>query len=210
MGFIPTEIWTYIVLYFSTIILGNAVAFSAFVVAFLGGLGPWGMLGVTVTVTLADLSGDSLWFILGKKLCGTKIGNFIKSHLPHHDLIAKHIHEDSLKWLYLSKFLSSVTAPFLFLLGWSQNVSMRKFFEANVKTTIFWIAILLVGSSIIGSGLLPFVSADFFKKIEFTVTVVVVSIFIFQFLVKYLSKKPLIKNFLKKISGLNGTSEPKP
>lgn len=196
---LPTALWAYIVLYFSIIIFGNAVAFSAFILAFLGGLGPWGMLLVTLTVVLADLSGDSLWFALGKKLRDTKSGNFIKRHLPHHNLIEKHLHEDSLKWLYVSKFVSSVTAPFLFLLGWSQNVSWKKFFKANIKTTIFWVLILITASTIIGSGLLPFVSAESFKKIEVTATIVVVIIVFFQFLMKYLAKKTAIRNFFKKI-----------
>ncbi|MBI3589331.1 MAG: hypothetical protein HY093_02890 [Candidatus Liptonbacteria bacterium] len=200
-SFIPTQIWTYLVLYFSTILLGNAVAFSAFILAFLGGLGPWGMLSVAITVALADLSGDSLWFLLGRTLRDTKTGNFIKRHLPHHDLISKHIHEDSLKWLYLSKFLTSVTAPFLFLLGWSGNVSLKKFFKANIRTTFFWIAILLFVSTVIGSGLLPFVSPKFFRKIEVTISMVVVFIVIFQILMKYLTKKPAVRNFFKKLAG---------
>jgi len=204
-AYLPTALWAYIILYFSIIIFGNAVAFSAFILAFLGGLGRWGMLLVTLTVVLADLSGDSLWFTLGKKLRDTKVGNFIKRHLPHHNLIQKHLHEDSLKWLYVSKFVSSVTAPFLFLLGWSQNISWKKFFEANVKTTIFWALILLATSTIIGSGLLPFISPESFEKIEVTITIVVVFIIIFQFLVKYIAKKPKIKNYFKKILGyVNG------
>jgi len=203
---LPTALWAYIVLYFSIIIFGNAVAFSAFILAFLGGLGRWGMLLVTLTVILADLSGDTLWFTLGKKLRDTKPGNFIKRHLPHHDLIQKHLHEDSLKWLYVSKFVSSVTAPFLFLMGWSQNVSWKKFLEANLKTTIFWVLILLTASTVIGSGLLPFVSAESFKKIEVTITVVVVVIIIFELLMKYLSKKPAIKNFFKKILSLTNSN----
>lgn len=199
---IPAELWTYIVLYFSIIIFGNAVAFSAFVLAFLGGLGPSGMMFVIITVILADLSGDGLWFTLGKKLRDTKIGHFIKRHLPHHNLISRHIHENSLKWLYVSKFISSVTAPFLFLLGWSQNVSWKKFWEANFKTTLFWVAILLTASTVIGSGLLPFVSPESFKKAEVTITFVVIVVVIFQFLIKYLTKKPKVKNFFKKFFGL--------
>ncbi len=199
---IPSELWTYIVLYFSIIILGNAVALSAFLLAFLGGLGPSGLLFVIITVTLADLGGDSLWFTLGKTLHGTKVGNFIKNHLPNHDLIYKHIHEDSLKWLYLSKFISSITAPFLFLLGWSQNVSFKKFFEANVKTTVFWVVILLVATVIIGSGLLPFASAKFFRHLEVMGGTIVVLVIALQFLLKYLTKKPAIKNFFKKITSV--------
>ena len=201
-AYLPTALWAYIVLYFSVIIFGNAVAFSAFILAFLGGLGKWGMLLVTLTVILADLSGDTLWFTLGKKLRDTRTGNFIKRHLPHHDLIQKHLHEDSLKWLYVSKFVSSVTAPFLFLMGWSQNVSWKKFLEANLKTTIFWVLILLTASTIIGSGLLPFVSAESLRKIEVTITIVVVVIIIFELLMKYLSRKPAIKNFFKKLLGI--------
>lgn len=201
-AYLPTALWAYIVLYFSIIIFGNAMAFSAFILAFLGGLGQWGMALVILTVILADLSGDTLWFTLGKKLRDTRAGNFIKRHLPHHDLIQKHLHEDSLKWLYFSKFVSSVTAPFLFLLGWSQNISWKKFFAANIKTTIFWVLILLAASTVIGSGLLPFVSPESFKKVEVSITIVVVFIIIFQFLIKYIAKKPKIKNYFKKLLGL--------
>ncbi len=200
---IPGALWTYIVLYFSIIIFGNVVALSAFLLAFIGGLGPWGMLNVTITVLLADVSGDSLWFTLGKKLYGTKTGNFIKNHLPHQNLIKQHVDKDSLKWLYISKFVSSVTSPFLFLVGWSQNVSFKAFYEAVSKTTLFWICVLLVSSSVIGSGLLPFVTIDSFRQIEFTITTIVILVVVFQILMKYLTKKPATKNFFKKIFGLS-------
>ncbi len=199
--FIPGAFWTYVVLFFSIIILGNTLAFSALLLAFLGGLGRWGMFSVTLTIILADLSGDSLWFLLGKTLHNTKLGNFIKRHLPHNELIERHLHEDSLKWLYLSKFISSVTAPFLFLLGWSQNVSTKKFFKTNLTTTIVWIVILLVGSTVVGSGLLPFVTAESLKKAEVTITIIVITVFALQILLRYLSKKTAFKNFIKKIVG---------
>ena len=199
---IPGELWTYIVLYFSIIILGNSVTLSAFLLAFLGGLGPWGMLSVTITTILADLTGDTFWFTLGRKLHGTKFGNLIKNHLPHHELIHKHVDKDSLKWLYVSKFLSSFTAPFLFLVGWSQKVEYDHFFKAVYKTTAFWIFVLITTSTVIGSGLLPFVTIKSFRKLEIVITTIVVLTIALEILMKYLSKKPAIKNFFKKAFGL--------
>ncbi len=194
---IPSEFYTYLAIYFSTILIGNAAAFSTFLLAFLGRFGHWGMLYVILTVLAADISADNLWYFSGRWLHNTKFGNFIKNHLPHHDLIYKHIHEDNLKWLYLSKFVSSTSAPFLFLVGWTQSVSFKKFFRISLKTIVVWLGLMITSTTAIGLGLLPLQSIKLFKNLEVTIIIVVILFIAFEFLLKYLSKKSIIKNLLK-------------
>lgn len=198
---IPSAFFTYLAIYFSTILIGNAAAFSTFILAFLGRLGHWGFLYVIITVFLADVSADLLWYSLGRWLHNTKIGNFIKNHLPHHDLIYKRVHEGNLKWLYLAKFVSSTSAPFLFLIGWSQSVNFKKFFHLSIRTIIVWLGIMIISTTAISLGLLPFQSQKFFRNLEVTITVIVVLFIGFEFLLKYLSKITAIRNFLKKLGG---------
>lgn len=198
---IPGEFYTYLAIYFSTILIGNAAAFSTFILAFLGRFGHWGLLYVIIIVFLADISTDNLWYFSGRWLHNTKIGNFIKNHLPHHDLIHKHIHEGNLKWLYLAKFVSSTSAPFVFLIGWSQSVNFKKFFHLSIRTVIVWLGLMIISTTAIGLGLIPFQSIKFFKNLEVTIVVVVILFIGFEFLLKFLSKNPTIRNFLKKALG---------
>ncbi|MEK7181430.1 MAG: hypothetical protein AAB738_03845 [Patescibacteria group bacterium] len=200
---IPSEFYTYLAIYFSTIIIGNAAAFSTFILAFLGRFGHWGFLYVIITVLLADISADCLWYFSGRWLHNTKFGNFIKNHLPHHDLIYKHVHEGNLKWLYLAKFVSSTSAPFLFLIGWSQSLNFKKFFHLSIRTIIVWLGLMIISTTALSLGLLPFQSIKFFKNLEVTITAIAILFIGFEFLLKFLSKKPAIRNFLKKLGGLN-------
>ena len=72
----------YFIIYVATIFLGNISAFVSFWVIAEGYFGAWGVPALILTIFLADLSGDLLWYSLGRGTRNTRFGNWIRRRLP--------------------------------------------------------------------------------------------------------------------------------
>lgn len=166
-GFLASEnhFLAYFFLYAAIIFLGNVAAFVGFWLVMNNYLGPSGIFYFIFVFFMADASGDLLWYSLGRALRDTRVGNFIKNHLPHHQKIEDHLQKNSRRWMMLSKFIYASTFPIVFLIGWTK-VDFPKFFKYSLTAIIIWIPVFLVVSYGLISSLSFFGAADLFKKVE--------------------------------------------
>jgi len=131
----------YFLLYVVGVFFGNVAAFFGFWLVLRGYLGPWGIVFVLLAVFLADLTGDILWYSLGRALRGTRAGEFVKNHLPHHEHLERHLAEKSDHWVFLSKFIAVSSSAIIFMIGWC-NADFKKFFRTAVLAVAVWLPVL--------------------------------------------------------------------
>ena len=136
----------YFVIYISTIFLGNISAFTGFWIVFQGFLGNWGIPLLMLTVFIAAVSGDILWYSLGSALRETSFGNFIRNRIPNHDAIEEKIKTKGERWLIFSKFLYAASFPIVFSIGWSR-IGLKRFMKISIIAASIWPLILLGLSS---------------------------------------------------------------
>lgn len=155
----------YLGTYLSIIIVGNVVSFATLWLAFQGELDFKNFLGVVGLVLFADISGDLAWYWLGRKLRGTRLGEFLHRHLPKHEEIEGYITANSKKWIFLSKFIPSSTFTIIFLVGWSK-IDFKKFFSTSLLAIFSSVAILVALAFGLATGLSGLEAATVFKKYE--------------------------------------------
>jgi len=185
----------YFIIYLATIFLGNISAFASFWVVLRGFFGAWGIPFLILTVFLANISGDLLWYSLGKALRDTKFGIWIKNHLPHHAGIEAHLQRNGTRWVFFSKFFYAAAFPVIFLVGWSK-IEFKKFFRASFLSIISWLPILTGLAYGLVIGLSPLRAVSFFKKFEI---VFLLGLGLFVFL-DYLLARLLNKIFGKRLN----------
>lgn len=155
----------YLGTYFSIIIIGNVVSFATLWLAFQGELDFANFLGVVGLVIFADISGDLAWYWLGRKLRGTKLGEFLYHRLPKHEEIEGYIKANAKKWIVLSKFIPSTTFTIIFLVGWAK-IDFKKFFSASLLAIFSSVAVLVALAFGLATGLSGLEAAAVFKKYE--------------------------------------------
>ncbi len=192
----------YLIIYIATIFLGNISAFASFWLVFRGFFGPWGIPLLVLTIFLADASGDLLWYSLGYTLRDTRLGNFVKKHLPHHQKMEENIHKNGTAWIFLSKFIYASSFPVIFLVGWAQ-INFKKFFKTSLVSIITWVPILCVLAYGLISGLTPLRAVAIFKRFE-AIFVLGLAMFIFANLLII----KLLRAFFRKIWHVNDEDGP--
>jgi membrane protein DedA with SNARE-associated domain len=185
-----------IFLYLSIVFLGNIASFTAFWIIIVGdNIGKVGLFAVLILTYLGDVSGDFLWFNLGKFLRGTKIGDFIlKKASNHNQKFEEIISKNGFGWFKFSKFFLGSSPYIAFALGWA-GADIKKFLKTSLIFTAIWVPIFFFISLGIILGLLPFGSAGFLKKIEWLFILGIVLFIIIQLIMSYLFKKILFLRF---------------
>jgi membrane protein DedA with SNARE-associated domain len=148
-----------LVVYAATIFFGNIAAFTSLWIAFEGSFGPWGVLLVLVAMTCAGLTGDTLWFSLGRLLRKTRVGRWMKNRIPNHEKIEQHLEQNGRRWMLFGKFAYGSNVPVIFSIGWSGMVPFRVFFRNSLLAVSIWLPVLLGVSYALHSGLAPLASA---------------------------------------------------
>ncbi len=133
----------YFFLYVGTIALGNIAAFAGLWLAFAGHLGHWGVLWATLTIFMADISGDVLWYTLGRFISTTRLATFLKSRLPVIQKVQDKLQANGSKVIFMSKFACGLSMPILFSVGWS-HYDFHKFVRVAATAITIWIPVLLV------------------------------------------------------------------
>lgn len=187
------QLTAYVAVYLLTLILGNITSFAGLWLAFEGLLGRWGIILMIFAILAADVTGDILWYSLGRALRDTRFGNFVKRHLPHHQKIEAHLQKNCRRWIFLSKFIAFSTFTIVFSVGWAK-IDFKKFFRVSLLAIASWVPILALITYGLFSGLTPLVGVSSFRKLEYLLAMGIISFFI----IDYLLGKTL-KNFLKKI-----------
>ena len=155
----------YLGTYISIIIVGNVVSFATLWLAFQGELDFKNFLGVVGLVLFADISGDLAWYWLGRKLRGTRLGEFLYRHIPKQKEIEEHIAANSKRWIFLSKFIPSSTFAIIFSVGWAK-IDFKKFFATSLLAIFSSVAILVLLAFGLATGLSGLEAATAFKKYE--------------------------------------------
>lgn len=178
----------YFIIYLGTIFLGNISAFASFWFVFQGYLGPSGIPFLILAIFLADLTGDLLWYSLGRTFRDTRLGNWIKRRLPWHEKIEKALVRNGKGWLFLSKFLYGSAFPIIFSIGW-MKMGFAKFLRNSVLSILLWLPILLGLVYGLVSGLSPLKAVSIFKNFELVFFIgLALFIFVDYFLAKLIAK----------------------
>ena len=155
----------YLTIYVATIFLGNISAFAGFWLIFQGYLGSWGVPLLILVIFLADLSGDLLWYTLGRTLRKTRLGGWIKNHTPGYQKAEFVVEKNGRHLLFFSKFIYAAAFPVIFSLGWTK-MEFKKFFKNSVLSILIWLPILLGLAYGIVSGLWPLRTVSLLKDFE--------------------------------------------
>jgi len=184
-----------IFLYLSIIFLGNIAAFIALWIVIINKIGFFGILGIWLLTYLGNISGDFIWFNLGKLLKDTKIGFFILKHLAsQNNKFENAFLKNGSRWFIFSKFFYGSSPLIAFSLGWS-NYNIKKVIKISAIATAFWTPILFGLSFGIIFGILPLKNINFLNKIEW-IFIIGIIVFIFaEILISKLIKKFLLPRF---------------
>ena len=183
----------YFIIYLATIFLGNISAFVSFWVIAQAGFGLWGFPLLVAIIFTADFSGDMLWYTLGRKLRGTKFGDWVKRHLPGHDKAEEVLKYHGKYWIYFSKFVFGSAPVVIFSVGWS-GMRLRNFVKNSIFSILIWLPILMGIAYGLVSGLSPLGTIDDFKKFEWNFLIGIILFLILN----YIIAKGIAK-FLKKL-----------
>jgi membrane protein DedA with SNARE-associated domain len=183
----------YFFLYLAIIFIGNIASFSAFWIIIAGKLNFINIFIVLILTYLGDISGDILWFNLGKIFRGTKIGNFILKKIPNKNgQFEKLIQENGLRWFIYSKFFYGSSPLVVFSMGWS-NVNFKKMLRLTLITTLIWLPIFGIISASLILGLIPLSTINIFKKFEWLFIIGLGLFILLEFLLSKLIKKIILK-----------------
>lgn len=194
----------YLIIYIGTIFLGNISAFVSFWLVLGGALGTWGIPLLFLTLFLADLSGDSLWYGLGKGLRNTRIGHFFRNRFaPQHEKIEAALTKNGRSWIIASKFLYASSFPIIFTAGWV-NFPPKKFFKTSLLSAALWLPIFGGVAYGLFAGLTPLQAFAVFKKFEITFLVGIGLFIVAEYWLAKLIKKIFVRIFKNGFNGLNG------
>lgn len=179
----------YFIIYFVTIFLGNISAFASFWIVLQGYFGLWGIPLLILTVFLADLTGDLLWYSLGHATRDTRVGRWIRRRLPSwHEKVEHAFEHNGRRWIILSKFIYASAFPVIFSAGWSR-MGFKKFFRNSVLSILVWLPILIGLAYGLVSGLSPLRAVSAFRKFELTFFIgLVLFLFLDYLLAKFVAK----------------------
>lgn len=154
-----------------------------------------------LTVLAADISGDILWYFLGRTLRDTGFGNFIHGHLPRHEKIDSSIQEKGAKLIFFSKFIYASSFPIIFSVGWAR-LDFKKFFRMSLLSILAWVPLLTLLSYGLFSGISLFRAIKLFKRFE---------IIIFLALICFVTINYALAKIVKRIlrNGTNSNSSQK-
>jgi membrane protein DedA with SNARE-associated domain len=110
------------------------------------------------------MTGDLLWYSLGRALRGTRFGLWVETHLPGHAKAEAMLQQRGQQWLFLSKFVLGFAPPIVFSIGWS-GMDFKTFYKNSLLSILLWLPVLTGLAYGIVSGLAPLAATDF-KKIE--------------------------------------------
>jgi membrane protein DedA with SNARE-associated domain len=169
LGFLASQnlFLAYFIIYLATIFFGNISAFTSFWIVYQGHFGPWGVPLLVPTIFLSNMTGDLLWYSLGRGLRNTRFGHWVKRHLPWHENMEQTLIRNGRKWMFLSKFAYAASFPVIFSVGWT-NMEFKKFFRNSLLSILTWIPVLFGLAYGVASGLSPLRAVTLFHDFELT------------------------------------------
>lgn len=192
----------YFIIYIATIFFGNISAFVSFWLVFNGTFGMYGGLLLPAILFLSALSGDLIWYSIGKGLHETRLGYFMRNRFaPQHEKVEAAIGKNGHGWIFVSKFLYASSFPVIFTVGWV-DYPFRKFFRTSAVSTVVWLPVLTGVAYGLFAGLSPLQAVASFERIEI-IFLIGLGLFV---LVEYFLAK-IAKKIFRKIfkNGINSS-----
>lgn len=183
----------YLVIYCATIFLGNIGAFVSLWVAFSGAFGAWGVPGVLIAAFAANVTGDLIWYSMGRKLRSTRFGNWLKRRAPNHEKIEAHVAERGPRWMLFAKFAYGSNFPIIFALGWTR-LPFPQFFRRSLLAIAIWLPIILGVSYGLYSSLSPLAAIATIKHFELLFLAGLVAFIVLQYVLAKIVGKFFEKN----------------
>jgi membrane protein DedA with SNARE-associated domain len=173
--------------YVVTIFGGNISAFINFWLAFALNFEGWRVMALFGVVAAAELTGDCMWFGLGRKLRNTRFGLWIKHHMPGHDRAEGAFQRKGRRFLYLSKFAYGSAAFVAFSLGWT-GMHFRTFARNAAVAILIALPLVFLIAYGLFAGLSPLAAVTQFKHIELLFFIGIIAFFVLEYLVSKAAK----------------------
>jgi len=183
----------YLIAYGVTIFLGNIGAFISLWLAFQGALGAWGIPGVLIAAFAANVTGDILWYSMGRYLRTTGLGAWIKRRFPNHGRFDDHIAERGPRWMLFAKFAYGMNFPIIFSLGWAQ-FPFRRFIRRSLLAIAIWLPVILGVSFGLYSSLSPLAAMLTLKRLELVFLAALIAFIVLQQIMAHVLDKFFTKN----------------
>lgn len=196
----------YFIIYIATIFLGNIAAFASVWIIFQGRFGAAGIPLLVLTIFLADLSGDLLWFSLGRATRDTRLGNWIKRRLPSwHEKVEGAFKHNGTRWIVLSKFVYASAFPIIFSAGWSR-MKFKRFLRNSLLSIAMWLPILVGLAYGLASGLSPLRAISIFHNFEVTFLIGLVLFIVLDYLIVKFVGKIFIREEMREEAAAGGAT----
>ena len=169
------------VIYVASALLGNISAFINFWVAFAANFEQWRVLAIFAAVFAGEVTGDCMWYGIGRSLRDTRFGAWIKNRLPGHDRAESALQKKGKKYLYLSKFAYGSAGLVLFSLGWTK-MDFRVFFKNSLVSITLALPVVFFMAYSLFSGFAPLTAVGEFKHIERVLLIGVVAFLVLEWL----------------------------
>lgn len=140
---VANPILAYTIVFLGMFIEGEGLIIFASIFAWQGILNWWLL---TFTVIAGTITGDIVWYLGGRYLRNTRLGNWLdRRYEAHTDALDRNIREHYGRLAVLSKFMYFTTHPTIFLVGWNR-FPLKKFLWITCYATTIWaLTVLAVG-----------------------------------------------------------------
>lgn len=132
----------YALIYVGTILFGNVVVLGATWLAWIGRLGTEGLTLTLVVILVAHLSGDMLWYWLGRLFSGTPFGRWLRHRLPPNDHVGEFLDTHRVVLVASGKLLLAPVIPLLFLAGW-YKMPFGRYLRVSLVSSLIWFPVIL-------------------------------------------------------------------
>ncbi len=178
----------YLLIYISTIFLGNIGAFSSFWLALRGFLGHWGVLIAIFIVLFAELTSDLFWYGVGRLFSRTRFAGYLQKRFAILQAAEGYVATRGRRTIFVAKFLYGASYPVMFSAGW-WKLDFRYFFVSSLLASVFWLPVIFFLSYTLTSSLSSVAAVHTFRQIEGLFVVGVILFVGLQFLFSRLAKR---------------------
>ncbi len=181
-------IWTYVLVYIGTIFAGNPVVLGAAWLAWLGKFGTGGIIFTLSVCLVAHLSGDQLWYWLGRFAAYTSIGRWVRKRITPIESFDNFFDEHRIIIIAVGKLLAAPVIPLLFITGWNR-MPWKPYLRVSVISALIWFPILLgIGYGVL-SGAVALGGGSVFITLTVLIAFIVASLLVLHYMVMPRFKK---------------------
>lgn len=175
----------YLFIYVGTIFFGNVASFASFWLAYAGVFGKYGVLSMLGMMLFADITGDILWYSLGRALRDTRPGNWVKGKLPRPmQKFEEYVEHHQTRLVALSKFIMGSSFFIMVSVGWAR-MDFNAFLRTTARSIVVWAVILLALSYGLFSAFNLVGAKTVFHKLEVMLGAGIAAFLLLDFLISY-------------------------